>query len=362
MVTEFYRKNTGFFFVLFGFGLGVLRNVEHYYIIIAAIHSYSLLGGLALLWTLYLIKTISFTLQALSEKQNQFLYQFFLYPFRFKIAGFVLVHLLQFLPVLVYIGAIIGLGMLHQRWLSVGICLLYLLLTGLVAVRRYARQLTYPGRESRLLAWLAVLSYRLKKPQVSLFLFKVLHDHKLLFLLTKILSGLLLFLVARLYEMGGYDNRLVMFALTLAGLANVVLVYYFHYFENVDLSLQKNLPLRLRQRFLRHMLTLSCLLLPEMFLFGQYFHAHFHILRLLEGFLLVLSISLLIYSYLFIQSIKVEILVRRVFLLMLLYFFLILFGLPIGALVLLNGGLAYFIYLRFYYSFELYIPSQDEEE
>ena len=360
LVVQFYKKNAGFFFVLLGFSAGVLRNVEHYYIIVAALHSYFLLGGLALLWSLYLLKIINFTIQSFGEKQNQFINQLYLYPTQYQIQGGLLIYILQFLPVILYVGVMIGLGIVYQRYLSIGLCLVYLLMAAIVSLLVYGRKLKYPGQESRFFSLLVTLDRKFMKPSFSFFLFRILHSHKVSFLLTKAGICLVLILTSRLFGMGGYDGRLVSFALVVVGMANVALVYYFHYFENAALPLQKNMPQSLFQKFSRNAFTLFLMILPEAIIFARYFFPFFHIWWLLQGVFFLLSIVLLLYAYLYRQSMLLEIFIRRMFLLFLFYFFSILFGIPSLVLMLLNAGIAYVLFIRWYYLFEYEVSSETE--
>lgn len=356
LVVQFYRNNTGFFFVLLALAVGVLRSVEHYYIIMAVLHSYFLLGGLAILWSLYLIKTIGFTLQTFKESQNQFLYQMYLYPFASKVLGFLLVYVLQFLPILFYIGVIISLGIVNYRLLSSGICLLYIILSALVTGFIYLRELQAPGRNGGWYKLMIVIHHTFKKPSFTLFLFEIIHHHKISFLLTKATTFLIIILAAKLYAIGNFDRRFVHFTLAMVGLANVVLVYYAHYFENKKLFLQRNLPWSLPKRFSMHTTTLLLILLPEIAVYIRYFFVYFNLTDIVQGVLLILTIVGLLYSYLYIQAIAVEIYARRIFIAAIVYFFIILFGLPVVYIILMNMAVAYFIFYKYYYLFEYNIP------
>ncbi len=352
LVAQFYRKNAGFFFVLLALAAGVMRDQEHYYLMMAALHSYALLGYMTLLWSLYLLKTLSFTFQSLAEKPNQFLYELRLYPAQQRVAGLAVVHGLQFLPVILYAGIMITLGLIHQRWAHVLLCILFLLLAMAVAVSVCDRRLHFPGKENWLLRLTTAMSGRFRKPRFSLFLFKIVHSHKVLFLLTKLTTCFLIILAAKLYRMGGYDERLPGVVLAVVGLAEVVLVYYFHHFENVSLSFQKNLPFSLPARLLSFTLTLALLLLPEAAVLVRHCYAFFSPLWLLSGIGFMLSIALLLYSCLYIKALVIEIFIRRVFFGWLIYFLAVMFGVPLWAMMVLNVVVAFFIFIQYHDRFE----------
>lgn len=258
LVLPFFVRNAGTFAVVFYFAFGFMRPMDHEALITAALGSPFLLGVFVLMWGLYTVRTVGFIRGQLAAPEHLFLQTFRLVPPRSR--GFYWLALLTQLltPVILYAGWMVARAVDHQTWGSlavIGLAVPGLLGTGVWAadyrLRHHAPDaLRLPRLSIRLPYPLFFPTYWLRHEPLSL-------------LLTKLISGLLLVGVCRLYPTDDYDERLLLIGLMLSIITHSQVGRQLNAFEQRYLLLLPNLPLSVAQRFGRYVLIYGLIWLPE---------------------------------------------------------------------------------------------------
>lgn len=349
---EYYRQQAGFFFVLLGITLGFIRGQDHFHLMMAGLHGAYVLAAYVVLWLLYWMKAVHYTWTALREKQNQFLYQLYLIPKKQQYRLFALLYFAQFAPVILYAGIMAVLGYANSLYSSAAACLLFLLGMLLLSIMLYAYFIRSAGKELPLLSTLANSGRRMHKPSWSLPLFYLLHDQKIALFLSKACSVLLILLVSFLYTSTDYDSRLATMDIGMAALLNAVLIYQIHVFNQIDLSLQRNMPIPLLKRFMHSSACLLMLAIPEVLIFSRHFYATFDMAFLLQAAFLCISIMLLLNSYLLVRPFQKEQFLLHTFFFLVFYYLVTIYHTPLWLTATVGLLLAFLLFYRYYYRFE----------
>ena len=260
-VGSFYARNAGTFLVLILLAFGFLSATEHRALIMAVLGSPFLLAIVFGLWGLYLVKTVSFVWQELAAPEHLFLQSFWLVPRPERVALWLTVQTALLFPILVYGGWMLQIAAHLAKWDSFTAILLFMLtLIGAGALLADYR-LRHPNPN---ILRLPYLSFKL--PYELFFPTYWLRQEPLSFLLTKAFSGLLLAGVCRLYPTDDYDERLLLIGLLLAVLGHSQVGGQVSAFERKYLLFLPNLPLSWVQRLGQYALTYGLVWLPELFI------------------------------------------------------------------------------------------------
>lgn len=259
LVGPFYARNAGTFLVILLLAFGFLSAVEHKALITAALGSPFLLALVFVLWSLYLLKTVSFVWQQLSAPDHLFLQTFWLVSTPKRWALWLAVQTSLLFPIIAYAGWMTQLATYYRAWsslIAIVLCMVSLLLMG-VTLADY--RLRHPSPET-----LRLPQLRIKLPYELFFSVHWFRHEPLSFVLTKAFSGLLLAGVCRLYPTDDYDQRLLLIGLLLAVLGHSQVGGQVSSFERQYLLLLPNLPLSWYQRFGRYALTYGLIWTPEL--------------------------------------------------------------------------------------------------
>ena len=258
-VGPFYARNAGTFLVIVLLAFGFLSAVEHRALITAALGSPFFLAIVFVLWSLYLLKTISFVWQELTAPEHLFLQTFWLVPAPTRFVYWLLIQTALLFPIIAYAGWMVQMAITYQKWDSLSAIVgVILLLTGTGATLADYR-LRHPSPDA-----LQLPHFTFKLPYELFFATYWLRHEPLSFVLTKAFSGLLLAGVCRLYPTDDYDQRLLLLGLLLAVLGHSQVGGQMSAFERQYLLLLPNLPLSWAQRFGRYVLTYGFIWLPEL--------------------------------------------------------------------------------------------------
>ncbi|MFD2934470.1 hypothetical protein [Spirosoma flavum] len=258
-VRSFYAKNAGTFLVVILVAFGFLSSVEHKALITAALVSPFFLTIVFILWSLYLLKTISFVWQALTAPEHLFLQTFWLVPNPIRLAMWLVVQTAMLLPIILYAGWMVQIATQYGQWNSLSA--IVLVIVGLIVVGAWLadHRLRHPNPNTLHLPHLTV-----KLPYELFFPTYWLRNEPLSLVLTKAFSGLLLAGVCRLYPTDDYDQRLLLIGLLLAILGHSQVGGQVSAFERQYLLFLQNLPLSWWQRFGRYALMYGLIWLPEL--------------------------------------------------------------------------------------------------
>ena len=258
-VRQFYAQNAGAFLVIILLAFGFLSAVEHKALITAALGSPFLLAIVSILWSLYLLKTISFVWQQLTAPEHLFLQAFWLVPTPTRWALWLTLQTGLLFPIIAYAGWMVQIATNYQKWDSLSAIVLVIL--GFIGTGAWLNdhRLRHPSPDTLRLPHLRVkLRYELFFPTYWL------RHEPLSFVLTKAFSGLLLAGVCRLYPTDDYDQRLLLIGLLLAVLGHAQVGGQLSTFERQYLRFLPNLPLSRVQRFGRYVLTYGLIWLPDL--------------------------------------------------------------------------------------------------
>lgn len=351
---SFYRQNVGFFLVVLGATVALMRPEEHLALAKYAVYSVSFLALVFMsLWALYTLKTMSFVFKSFSDPRNEFLYLLRLMPAGKQVEYLLGVQFTLLQPILLHSGFVASQAIRFQVWLPVGLISVFLVLAFSIPVWLYIRALRHPNASQNQLAF-GFFSWKWKSalPYPVFYLHQLLSKDKMLFFLTKGWSCFLLFGCCILYPTDDYDGRLISLGMLLAALSQSVLILPFHQFEQTHLLIVRNLPTSNLRRFGLHLVVFGLLVLPEMVILYRYFPLSLGVGFFLQSIAFGVSLVMLIHSYLYFRPGLQEDFMRDVFWALIAFFFLIMFKIPTYVLAFFNLALALFQFARFYHRVE----------
>jgi len=258
LVLPFYVRNAGTFLVVVLLAFGFMRPMDHEALITAALGSPALLTGVILLWLVYTLRTVGFVRKALAAPDHLFLQTFRLVPVRIRWSLWLLLVAQLLGPVGGYAVWMLARAVHYQAWGSFAVILLTmagLLVVGAAGADHRLRH--HPADSLRL----PTLSVRL--PYGLFFPAYWLRHEPLSLLLTKLLSGLLLVGVCRLYPTDDYDERLLLIGLMLALITHSQVARQLSTFEHRYLILLPNMPFTWLDRLRRYTLIYGLIWLPD---------------------------------------------------------------------------------------------------
>jgi hypothetical protein len=227
--------------------------------------------------------------------------------------------------------------------------LLFLLFVGSIAL---VRQLGHYRSEIKTSALKRFFDQRFTKSIIQIYIIWLMRREPVLVIGTKIFAGLLIFAVTQLYKGEVYDWRLMAMGFTLALSANFMIIEQMHRFENFHFNLLRNLPIPTWQRLLINVSVFAFIFSPEMVVFiKNYPYAlqwHYGLSIIFFG----LSIGLLYYSTLFLNTIPAKDISRLIFGAVICWFVLILFSVPLLILIGINFLLGTLIFVRNFYTYD----------
>lgn len=348
LVIDFYNSYAGFFMILLLFAFGIMRPIEHIYILQEAAQSLVLLLFLMLLWTAYLLMACQYSAQATEDPRKQFLRDTILLDGQSRfLAGFV-VHSLLLLPILIYMTANFGMALYLWQWTQIVVLLLFTIfiyLPGLIIFSGYGTLRTY-----HVDGLLKLSNYKRDLPSWLFFFPGLVRHHFTRLILTKAASLLLLQLVFLLYEKDVYDYKLMLTTCLAAALMNSPLLLAYLRFSYSDMSFNLGLPLSRLRRFTEMMLIAILILIPESILI--ILRSTLKLSDSLLAICLMIVIPALFFSIQLAFSIHRDKQSRRFFMLFVLYFLLIIYSIPPWLITFSTLWLSGYLFFRYCYAYE----------
>ncbi len=292
---------------------------------------------------LYAYKSLKYILNQLVLPQQEFLYYSFNASSKkqqFLYWCMVLAYI--FIPVWCYtLYAIIIGGIFGYYFISIGILLFQLLLiiTAAYIILKESNRLIEVNKPN----WVILISKKWNKPVFLLYVFQVFNRSKLAYLLTKLLSWVLISSVVMLFSDIKDYSKLLMLITSFIVVAHVVLIYQERLFNNLYLSFLPNLPFSEARLFFSFCLNYLILLLPEM----CWIITRFGLITSIELAAFVFSAILLFRSLLLLNGIQIKGFLIGVFCLFFLFYMFIMFGFGL-MLIPINMVLAWRLFKRNY--------------
>jgi len=288
---------------------------------------------------LYAYKSLKYILNLLTLPQHEFLYYSFTASAKSgQFVAWCVVLAYIFIPICCYTLYATIIGLVFGYYLiSIGVLCFQLLLILMCAYicLRESNRLIEAGKSG----WLIRVSRNWNKPLFLLYTFQVFNQSKLAYLLTKLLSWILISSVFVLFSDLEDNFRLLMLITSCMVVAHVALIYQEKLFNDRYLSFLANFPFSKAKIFFSFGLNYIILLLPEI----CWIITRFGILTSLKLMVFSFSTILLFRSFLLLDKMKVKVFLILVFCQFFLSYLLIMFGLGL-ILIPINMVMAWWIF------------------
>ena len=296
------------------------------------------------LWLIYTIKSIHYVSGQIFAVNQQFLFyssNSLSQEEQFK--SWFRMQFVILLPLTGYGLIAIVAGLVCHYYLASIAILLYLLLLALLSAGLYTKlvnRLMDGSNQSFLLKMIS----KWHKPFSSIFIYHVFDKMKATYIITKILSWLVIIGVFSLFADVQHDVRVAGIAMLAIITAHTNLIYQEHVFEGQYFTLSRNLPYSYSARFLNFAKTYLILLLPE----AIWLFSRFNPFIAFELLLFGLSAAMFFHCLLYTIDLNMDKYLQWVLALFIVLFWIIMYRL-IWVLIPLNLVVAYLIFYRKYY-------------
>ena len=351
-VTEYYRVNFGFFLLVAGICFGFLRAPEHKALAEAFVSSSFLLLIPFTIWLVYSFKVITFNYLLLSKQENNFLFQASALPRILLIRHISVITFLQLMPALVYGLFLILIALKVHAIVSLAFIILALIILHLLTTWRTVNAILKPDVGSKVSVVKNKIDGWITKPFIWFYPEWIFRQQPLLVIGTKVFSCLLMIGISHFYLFDTYDERFMAMGCVLAYSSNLVLVFYYHRFENFHFAFFRGLPFGLVKRGVNFLITLFILSLFEFIVLLRYYPEQLHVIYYVLLILLALSIYAIGYACLFIKDITLEFFIQKVGIAAFIWIILILFKVPLPVFIAIHFLMAYIVYKKNFYTFE----------
>lgn len=350
LIKHFYKLNAGLFMFLFYVLFGLPQDIKAFHISIAtliATNQTALLLTLVM-WLLYDLKCIDYTIKKIKEPQQLFLSNLeYINPFK-RFACLCYIQFLLFLPAIAYAAFVIIIAVNYHAYISAIIILLFIIAAVPATSFLYQKQLKQRQNKSDLIFYRFM---RISKPLFTVPLFYLLHNRKQMLLITKFFSLLILYLFIKLFEPDHYDIRPLLMCFLLSTIANSTIVFEIKNFEDDYLVQYRNFSFSTFRRFNHIFLMYVLLLLPELVFVWKGYPLHFTMIDYWQIVTASVGLLSLLHACLFIGKMPMESFIKLVFGIAIGLFFMILYntGILLGAFMLV---IAFALFHAHYYDFE----------
>ncbi len=344
----FYQVHTGFFFVVLYFAAGFLRANEHIAIAHQTASSIILTGLILILWTLYLLNSISSISSSLHQTTHLFLHQLALYSPWKQFSCWSIVLLTINLPVVLYSLFILFYAISMGELINAGLLIAYNLMSIFLPPLYYIFRLKKPYSETTTSGIGRYMNKIITKPYPIWYFIHLIRNKPLLLLLSKTFSILLIIGVFKLYETDDYDYRLLGLGVLAAFSSNIVLVFEYFQFDLIKFPLWKNIPFTLFDRIRNQFIVFALMSVPEVIVMTRYFPLKESILILIYLSIFGLFLTSVYYQLLLIRKTTLEKISKLGFYLFIGLLVLIQFHIPLGFLILLMGMYVLVVQINFY--------------
>lgn len=346
--TGFYRTHAGIFFFLLFVMFGMVEPSQilgyHVTLMLAFISSPLMMAVVFAVWLVYTFKCWHYVAGQVFALQQQFLfYSSSSYSKAKQFNSWFILQAYIGLPVLVYAAISLGVAVKHQFFLQATVIFAYLVfLTAVSALfyRRLINQLIDGSTQSAILK----LTRHWQKPYFSLYVYHVADQLKLKYLITKVLSYLIITGVFLMFADVSHDLRVAGIALLAIAVSHSVLIFEQRQFEETFLVFSRNLPYSRLKLFLSFLGVYMALLFPE----AIWLFVRFSPLMATGLLAFGLSLTILFHSVLYKIGLDMEKYLTWVLGLFMILFWVVMFGL-IWLLIVVNIAVAYFVFYNNYY-------------
>lgn len=351
LAIEFYRQNAGFFGLLILIVFGFIKTSEHVAIGAFLVANPATLLFLYLIWILYGIKVALFVGPAISKKENNFLAVFSLLPMRIMLKSALGVSLTLVLPVIAYGAFLITLAIPNQFYGAITSILVafFVLVIGL-SLFIFIR---LSNSHSEKVYLPIPLFSKFARPSWLFFIEYLLRKEPVLFTLSKAYSCLVIIGASALYKTDQFDLRLITTGVLLSFVGNASILHKYCWFLYQKLKYTLNLPISFARFATNQVVMWMLILLPETIIVLRYYPLASDMADITGLVFFGFGITILSFSFLLLKQLELSQFITRIFWLIVISTFLILFSihpLILGFLYLFIAvAILYFWRIRFEY-------------
>jgi len=350
-VVSYYRLNVGFFLLIVLLGFGFMRGSDHWMLAQFFVARPENLYIPAILYALYQLKIVLFINGRVHLRENSFLDQWELLPFRQRINSIFKAAFLLNVPAMAYMLFIATCGLFFQAWNAAVLIMTYVLLfQGIATILGHCslRRIPYEHRYSYLFYQVNRITSRKLWMTFAEWLIR---EEPVLLLLTKILSVLLLTFGLVVFEQSDFDDRFLNFTMLNVFIPTGIFTFHYIKFDTQILSWKRNLPVPMYQRFLEQMLSLLPLMIPELILLINWPLSEHTLFDKFTLFFYGFSFTSLLLNFQWKKNLSLSKLSFYLFWIYIAFIFIILFGvhrwIVLGFNYLVSVALAYDGYFKY---------------
>jgi len=351
-VYPFYRTYAGFLFVVFLFAAGLLKGEEH--VAIAKFFTsdvknlaYPYFGLL-----LYEFLTLHFSIRWISDQKNMFLWDLVYIPGRPRTIILGLIILYLHIPVIAYSLFLLGMALVSGQIMVSIVIILGSIFKLAIFTFILFRFLLFPVEKKYNQIFRIALPGFLNFPVIVFSIRHFFSKSFLSFFLSKTLSiGTLMVFILLIQTIDNYE-RFASVAITLIFISNAFLSYELFKFQNIDLNVFRNLPLKPLIILFQSLMIMIILNLPEILIIYRNFSGLISIWDLIMDVLNGLMVLLFLFAYLVFYHIGLQQYITRIFWGSILLVLFLLFDFPSYLLFIAFSSASAYLYMRGYYNFE----------
>lgn len=361
LVAPFYRQNALAFAMVLLVAGGFMRSDDHIALAREAVRSPFLLSMYVLLWTLYSLFATRFAGQQIHR--YDVLLHLRLYPAWRRWWALWRIQLELLAPIILY-GLLVGrfgwVGGQQQMavvLITVMGLVLFLLSTGTLGWYEYVLRHPHPVRPWA--GWLGTLRRRFQTPYLLFGIQHLMANMATVFWRTKIATSLVWLGILKLYATDqyqinlfrtpDYDLRLIGLGGLIIGLSQASLIYELYRFEQDRLMLYRNMPVSDWVRWFRYVGQFALLLLPETLLFFYHLPVGEPVWSSVGALVFAVSLPVLLYGLFLRVPRQLGGSLPHLYILMIAYFLLIMFRVPLWLLAGGTFAAAGWLFKRYYW-------------
>lgn len=303
------------------------------------------------LWFVYCVKAMHYVAGQIFAVNQQFLfYSSNSFSRKKQFLSWCCTQFIILLPIISYGVIAVFVAIAYDYYLSaIGIllCLFLLTVSGGLFYMRMVNRLMDGGNQSILLK----IRVKWPKPFFSLFIYNLFDKMKVTYIITKVLSWLIVTGVFLLFADVRSDVRVAGIAMLAIIIAHALIIYQHRVFEEKYMIFSRNLPYSNISRFVNYIKTYFALLIPEtIWLFSR-----FNPLIAFELLLAGLSIAILLHCLLYRISIDMDKYLQWIMFVFVVIFWMILYKLLLP-LVGINLLIAFLLFWFNFYGDRVGVP------
>jgi hypothetical protein len=322
----------------------------HYSLILATLKSSVVLTLVLFIWFLYVRKFFVYVSVQINRPESSYLYLLNSVSKSKRLRLFFILEVWLLLPILLYVIAIVVIGIRLGYFLPICIILVFLILVIVIAAVLHVQKLSNIG-QSRSFLLIRIITAKFIRYYPAIIISFIVNRQKFLWLGLKTFSCGILYLIARNNTQQDYEIKTVYLFYSFGILGQAILIRRIREFEEDHLQFFRGLPLTKGKRLLYYAILHGFLLLPEFITITCLAPIHLHYADAFSFLLGSYSLYMLISSISFAFHFTMKDFLKLMLLLFFIqYFFMMAFTL--FSLSILFFILSVVLFYKTYYSFE----------